>query len=113
MWNQLKGRRFTLFIGLLALISTQTLAQNATPPDMGCLANSTYCQNGAACGVNGNCICQMFFTDIQCGTPIPAVTLNANTIKSGGIFVICFMYLVPFPFILYIVSDAFLTFRSG
>ena len=90
------------------------IIRKSTLPISGCLNQSaTFCKNGAQCGINGNCICQMFYLGEQCEIMIPAksqATMILTGISSGKLFVICFMFLVVLPFVLYLVIQSPLLF---
>jgi len=58
------------------------------------------------CGINGNCICPRFYYGLQCDTVITTgkrVQLRELGMNSSGVFLICFFFLVVFPFLLYIL----------
>jgi len=73
---------------------------------VGCLNQpNTYCQNSGKCGLNGNCICKRFYFGSQCELTIAAserATLVTEGLSSGIIFLICFLFIVVFPFLLYL-----------
>lgn len=48
---------------LTATLASAQDASNVTQTviDGGCLATPSFCQNGARCGINGNCICPRYF----------------------------------------------------
>lgn len=62
--------------------------------------------NSAHCGINGNCICPRYFYGPRCETQIPKakqVKMREIGIGQGAVFIICFVYLVILPFLLYIM----------
>jgi hypothetical protein len=62
--------------------------------------------NSARCGINGNCICPRFFLGPRCETQIAKakqVKIREIGIGQGAVFIICFIYLVILPVILYLM----------
>ena len=95
-----------LIIGALILLVSFASCQSTVS---GCLTNSTYCLNNAKCGFNGNCICPRFFTGMQCETAMEVTiqpAIKSETLPSGILFLICFLFFTVFPFLLYLVSDS-------
>ena len=63
--------------------------------------------NAAKCGINGNCICPRFFYGQRCETQISStkkVIFKEKGIGQGNVFIICFLFLVVLPLVLYAMA---------
>ncbi|TNV77351.1 hypothetical protein FGO68_gene17631 [Halteria grandinella] len=92
--------------------NTSNATQNTTTPiqyGSSCLVDSAFCLNGALCGINGNCICPRYYFGSQCETTIAKdkrAQIKDLGMSSSGVFLICFFFLVFFPFLLYLVHHS-------
>ena len=63
--------------------------------------------NAAKCGINGNCICPRYFYGQRCETQISSskkVIFKEKGIGQGNVFIICFLFLVVLPLVLYAMA---------
>ena len=59
------------------------------------------------CGINGNCICPKYYYGQRCETQISSsrkVIFKEKGIGQGSVFIICFVFLVVFPLVLYAMA---------